>query len=66
MTYLHTSKLYLIVKNPVSVPVPLDSIESPVYTVETMNFQKKVFGQLVMLGFDIAVFTPASYQRHRL
>ena len=35
-------------------------------TVETMNFLKKVFGQLVMLGFDIAVFTPASYQRHRL
>ena len=33
---------------------------------ETMNFLKKVFGQLVMLGFDIAVFTPASYQRHRL
>ena len=24
------------------------------------------FGQLVRLGFDIAVFTPASYQRHRL
>ena len=23
-------------------------------------------GQLVRLGFDIAVFTPASYQRHRL
>ncbi len=37
-----------------------------VHTVETMNFRKKVFGQLVMLGFDIAVFTPASYQRHRL
>ena len=35
-------------------------------TAETMNFLKKVFGQLVMLGFDIAVFTPASYQRHRL
>ena len=33
------------------------------HTVETMNFIKKVFGQLVMLGFDIAVFTPASYQR---
>ena len=30
------------------------------------TFLKKVFGQLVMLGFDIAVFTPASYQRHRL
>ena len=24
------------------------------------------FGQLVRLGFDVAVFTPASYQRHRL
>ena len=24
------------------------------------------FGQLVRLGFDIAAFTPASYQRHRL
>ena len=26
----------------------------------------KDFGQLVVLGFDIAVFTPAPYQRHRL
>ena len=26
----------------------------------------KVFGQLVALGFDVAVFTPAPYQRHRL
>ena len=24
------------------------------------------FGPLVMLGFDVAVFTPASYLRHRL
>ena len=24
------------------------------------------FGQLVRLGFDVTVFTPASYQRHRL
>ncbi len=28
--------------------------------------QKKVNGQLVMLGFDVTTFTPASYQRHRL
>ena len=35
-------------------------------TAETMNFLKKVFGQLVMLGFDIAVFTPAAYLRRRL
>ena len=26
----------------------------------------KVNGQLVMLGYDIAACTPASYQRHRL
>ena len=26
----------------------------------------EVFGQLVVLGFDVAVFTPAPYQRHRL
>ena len=26
----------------------------------------KVFGQLVVLGFDVAVFTPAPYQRPRL
>jgi len=25
-----------------------------------------VNGQLVMLGFDVTTFTPASYQRHRL
>ena len=24
------------------------------------------FGQLVRLGFDVTVFTPASYLRHRL
>ncbi len=36
------------------------------HTVETMNCGKKSFGQLVTLGFDVAVFTPASYQRHRL
>ena len=27
---------------------------------------RKVFGQLVALGFDVAVFTPAPYQRSRL
>ena len=26
----------------------------------------KAFGQLVQLGFDVAVFTPAAYQRPRL
>lgn len=28
--------------------------------------QNESFGQLVVLGFDIAVFTPAPYQRRRL
>ena len=26
----------------------------------------KSLGQLVVLGFDVTVFTPAPYQRHRL
>ena len=29
-------------------------------------FSRKVNGQLVMLGFGVSTFTPASYQRHRL
>ena len=28
--------------------------------------QAKALGQLVRLGFDVTVFTPASYQRPRL
>jgi hypothetical protein len=31
-----------------------------------MSTDKKPFGQLVALGFDVAVFTPAPYQRPRL
>ena len=27
---------------------------------------EKVFGQLVLLGYDIAAFTPVAYQRCRL
>jgi len=26
----------------------------------------KAYGQLVLLGFDITVFTPITYQRHNL
>ena len=38
--------------------------ELKVYADHTANL--KVNGQLVMLGFDVTTFTPASYQRHRL
>ena len=34
-------------------------------TPENMT-DAKAFGQLVRLGFDVTVFTPASYQRPRL
>ena len=34
--------------------------------IQPVQSQKKVNGQLVMLGFDVTTFTPASYQRHRL
>ena len=38
------------------------------HTVENMSFRqwRKVFGLLVRLGFDVTVFTPASYQRRSL
>ena len=35
------------------------------YTNHTPD-KKKVYGQLVRLGFDVTIFTPASYQRCRL
>ena len=35
-------------------------------TVENMRLKAEVFGQLVVLGFDVAVFTPAPYQRRSL
>ena len=31
-----------------------------------MPYEKKRFGLLVALGFDVAVFTPAPYRRPRL
>ena len=31
-----------------------------------MVFAKESFGQLVAFGFDVTVFTPTPYQRHRL
>ena len=34
--------------------------------IQPVQSRKKVNGQLVMLGFDVTTFTPASYQRHRL
>ena len=35
-------------------------------TVENMRFTAKDLGQLVQLGFDVTVFTPAAYQRGSL
>ena len=32
----------------------------------SLRAKHKVFGQLVRLGFDVTVFTPASYQRRSL
>ena len=31
-----------------------------------LTFDMESLGLLVRLGFDVTVFTPASYQRHRL
>ena len=32
----------------------------------TRTLSQEVFGRLVLLGFDIAAFTPATYLRRRL
>ena len=34
--------------------------------IQSVQSRKKVNGQLVMLGYDIAACTPASYQRRSL
>ena len=34
--------------------------------IQSVQSRKKVDGQLVMLGFDVSIFTPASYQRRSL
>ena len=39
---------------------------SKLLTAESTTTKEESFGQLVLLGFDIAVFTPAAYQRRRL
>ena len=39
---------------------------SPETITSDNNSTAKAFGQLVVLGFDVTVFTPAPYQRHRL
>ena len=43
----------------------LDSVFTDFITSDNISMAK-VFGQLVVLGFDVTVFTPAPYQRHRL
>ncbi|KDS47059.1 hypothetical protein M089_0340 [Bacteroides ovatus str. 3725 D9 iii] len=49
-----------MMKSKISVSRKLNVYTQPVHV------RKKVNGQLVMLGFDVTTFTPASYQRHRL
>ena len=44
----------------------LDSVFTDFITSDSIRMHAKVFGQLVVLGFDVTVFTPAPYQRHRL
>jgi hypothetical protein len=36
------------------------------HTAQSLSPIKESLGQLVVLGFDVAVFTPAPYQRRRL
>ena len=62
---------------PLVISVTVESISFPLkskahhaqpnYELCTVNHElTKAFGQLVQLGFDVAVFTPAAYQRRSL
>ena len=55
-----TEEGYDMMKSKIIVSSKLNVYTQPVHV------RKKVNGQLVMLGFDVTTFTPASYQRHRL
>ena len=48
-----------------SIALPKPSIVNYQLSIANLS-EAKGFGQLVVLGFDVAVFTPAPYQRHRL
>ena len=37
-----------------------------ILTKTRKHFYLKVYGQLVLLGFDVTAFTPAAYQRSSL
>ena len=45
---------------------PSSDLVTQDFTTTDSTSAAKVFGQLVVLGFDVTVFTPAPYQRHRL
>ena len=47
-------------------PYAILSLLLPTYNSKSTPTGRESLGQLVMLGFDVTVFTPASYQRHRL
>ena len=42
------------------------NMKKTIYGTAENITEKKVYGQLVALGFDVAVFTPAPYQRRSL
>ncbi len=45
--------------------VHIPSLSTPQYKLYTLSVRKPI-GQLVLLGFDIAAFTPIAYQRSHL
>jgi hypothetical protein len=50
----------------ISLPTNLSVACPPPYRGGAGGEASKVLGQLVRLGFDVTVFTPAAYQRRRL
>ena len=40
--------------------------EASFFDYQEKNLERKSIGQLVLLGFDVTAFTPATYQRRSL
>jgi hypothetical protein len=47
------------------LPIPYGCWEQVSLSIQGI-FPKKVYGQLVLLGYDVTAFTPAAYQRSSL
>ena len=62
ITSAHTNRIRLTYHTKTEAKTSLSILSQ----LKACALAAKAFGQLVVLGFDVTVFTPAPYQRRRL